>query len=72
MSLLARLLRADIKHLQDSMISSILKDTAYLLSPLKEFVPDRGHEVTALLLDQRFCHGNLFLDDALPIADDRA
>ena len=53
------------------MISSILKDTSYLLSPLTEFVPDRGHEVMALLLDPRFCHGNFFLDAALPAADDR-
>ena len=71
MALLARSLRADIKKLQDSMISIILKDTTYLLSPLKEFVPDRGHEVMALLLDPRFCHGNFSLDVAPPTADDR-
>ena len=71
MCLLARSLRADIKHLHDTMISSILKDTTYLLTPLKEFVPDRGHEVMALLLDPRFCHGNFFLDVAPPAADDR-
>ena len=53
------------------MISSILKDTSYLLSPLREFVPDRGHEVMALLLDPRFCHGNFFLDAARPRADAR-
>ncbi len=70
MALLARSLRADIKQLQDSMISSILKDTTYLLLPLKEFVPDRGHEVMALLLDPRYCHGNDFLDVAPPAADD--
>ena len=71
MALLARSLRVEIKHLQDSMISSILKDTAYILRPLKEFVPARGHEVMALLLDPRFCHGNFFLDAAPPAADDR-
>jgi len=70
-TLLARSLRTDIKHLQDTMISSILKDTSYLLTPLKEFVPDRGHEVMALLLDPRFCHGNFFLDAAPPATDDR-
>ena len=71
MALLARSLRVEIKHLQDSMISSILKDTAYILRPLKEFVPARGHEVMALLLDPRFCHGNFFLDAAPPATDDR-
>ncbi len=71
MSLLARSMRADIKHLQDSMIDSIVKDTTYLLSPLKEFVRDRGHEVMALLLDPRFCHGNFFLDAASSTFDDR-
>ena len=71
MVLLARSLRADIKHLQDSVISSILKDTTCQSSPPKEFVPDRGHEVMALLLDPRFCHGNIFLDAAPPAADDR-
>ena len=60
----------DKKHLHDSMISSIPKDTTYLLSPLKEFAPDRGHEVMALLLDPRFCHGNFFLDDAPLAVDD--
>jgi hypothetical protein len=69
-ALFARSLRADIKHLQDTLISSILKDTTYLLTPLKEFVPDRGHEVMALLLDPRFCHGNFFLDAAPPEFDD--
>jgi len=53
------------------MISSILKDTTYLLSPLKEFVSDRGHEVMALLLDPRFCHGHFFLYVAPLAADDR-
>ncbi len=71
MALLARSLRADIKQLQDSMISSIIKDTTYLLLPLKEFVPDRGHEVMALLLGPRYCHGNFFLDFAPPAVDDR-
>ncbi len=71
MALLARSLRVGIKDLQDSMISSILKNTTYLLSPLKEFVPDSGHEVMALLLDPRFCHGHFFLDVASPAADDR-
>ena len=70
MALLARSLRAGIKHLHDSIISSILKDTTYLLSPLKEFVPDRGHEVMALLLDPRFCHGNFFLYVAPHAIDD--
>ena len=71
MSLLARSMRGDIKHLQDSMINTIVKDTTYILLPLKEFVRDRGHEVMALLLDPRFCHGNFFLDVAPPAADDR-
>ena len=71
MALLFRSLRDDIKQLQDSMISSILKDTTYLFSPLKEFVPDRGHEVMALLLDPRFCHGNFFLDVAPLAYEDR-
>jgi len=69
-ALLARSLRAGIKQLQDFMISSILKGTTYLLSPLKEFIPDRGHEAMALLLDPRFCHGNFILDTALSAADD--
>ena len=71
MTLLARSLRADIKHLHDSMISSILKDTTYRLSPLMEFVPDRGHEIMVLLLDPRFCHGTFFLDVTPPAVDDR-
>jgi len=70
-ALLARSLCADIKHLHVSMISSILKDTTYLLSPLKEFILDRGHEVMALLLDPRLCYGNFVLDIAPHAADDR-
>ena len=66
-----RSMRADIKNLQDSMCRSILKDTTYLLLPLKQFIPARGHEVMAMLLDPRFCRGNFFLDAAPPAADER-
>ncbi len=64
-------MRADMKHLHDSMISSTLKDTTYIFSPLEEFIPDRGHEIMALLLDPRFCHCNFFVEDAPPSSDDR-
>ena len=66
-----RVMRVDIKDLQDCMCRSILKDTNYLLAPVREFIPARGHEVMALLLDPRFCRGNFFLDAAPPAPDDR-